>query len=254
MHSSYQNPRFQRALDHVLRFEGGYVDHPRDPGGATKFGITRKTLASWRRVNPWWKLPKSAVKRLGRLETSKIYYARYWQPCGANALPDAIGFAVFDFTVNSGSSRAVKCLQRLLKIKPDGKVGPVTKAAVRTFCAEQSEKKLVELYIRQRLGFLKKLSTYAVFGRGWRNRLQRVLAAALQMVGKQSHKQKDKKMNILSGYKTYLVAVFMLLAGALEMLGINLPSINSGNATHLVMEALAIIFLRKGITTEISNA
>lgn len=254
MKSSFNDPKFQRALDHVLRFEGGFVDHPRDPGGATKFGITRRTLASWRQVSPWWKLPKTAVKRLGRVETSKIYYSRYWKTCGAQFFPDAIGFAVFDFAVNSGPPRAIKQLQRLLKIKPDGTVGSVTRAAVSTYCAKRSEKSLVQRYVERRHGFLKKLSTYAVFGRGWRNRLKQFLVAARPMMERKTQQKEDKPMNLLAGYKTYLIALFMLLTGVLELLGVNVPTIDAGNAAHLVMEALAIIFLRKGIKTEISNA
>ena len=71
--------RFARCLDHVLLYEGGYADHPRDPGGATNMGITRKTLARWRRVSPWWKLPRAEVKALGRTEAARIYDAAYWQ-------------------------------------------------------------------------------------------------------------------------------------------------------------------------------
>ncbi len=156
--------------------------------------------------------------------------------------------------MNSGPPRAVKQLQHLLKIKPDGIVGPVTRAAVGTFCANHSEISLVELYIEKRHGFLKRLSTYAVFGRGWRNRLQHVLVATRPMIEQTTQQKKDKTMDLLSGYKTYLVALFMLLAGVLEMFGVNVPTIDAGNAAHLVMEALAVIFLRKGIKSEIANA
>ena len=66
-------PRFDACLAEVLKQEGGYVDNPLDPGGATNLGITRKTLAAWRKISPWWKLPKSEVRALGRPEAASIY-------------------------------------------------------------------------------------------------------------------------------------------------------------------------------------
>ena len=69
--------RFEICLDEVLRHEGGYADHPSDPGGATNMGITHKTLARWRKVSPWWKLSKDEVKALGREEAARIYRASY---------------------------------------------------------------------------------------------------------------------------------------------------------------------------------
>src|SRR5689334_14019533 len=75
---SMADTRFQTCLAEVLRHEGGYVDHPTDPGGATNMGITHKTLARWRKVSPWWDLPKSAVKTMARSEAAQIYRALYW--------------------------------------------------------------------------------------------------------------------------------------------------------------------------------
>ncbi len=68
--------RFTLCLEHVLEREGGYADHPSDPGGATNLGITRKTLAAWRRISPWWALPKSEVQGLRRAEAADIYRAQ----------------------------------------------------------------------------------------------------------------------------------------------------------------------------------
>lgn len=254
MTTSYKDPRFQRALNHVLKFEGGYVDHPKDPGGATKFGITLKTLANWRKVSPWWQLPKQAVKQMGRIEASKIYFQLYWRRSGADRMPEALGFAVFDYAVNSGPQTAIKQLQKLLKIKADGIVGPVTEAAVRQYCRQFSQDRLLENYLSQRLGFLKSLRTFAVFGRGWSNRIAKVLAISKKIISETNQKKGPTTMNILTGYKTYLVALFMLLSGVLELLGVNIPAIDASNAMQLVMESLAIIFLRKGLKTEIANA
>ena len=111
--------RFETCLAHVLRHEGGYVDHPSDPGGATNMGITRKTLAHWRNVSPWTDLPKLEVQKLTHGEAGLIYRALYWNACRAGDLPDGVDLAVFDFAVNSGPDRAVRTLQaRLHGIDP----------------------------------------------------------------------------------------------------------------------------------------
>src|SRR5690606_7617867 len=99
---SMTDDRFETCLAQVLRHEGGYVDHPLDPGGATNMGITRKTLARWRRVAPWSDLPKAAVETLSRQEASRIYRQFYWDLCRAGQLPPGVDLAVFDYAVNSG--------------------------------------------------------------------------------------------------------------------------------------------------------
>ncbi|WP_082555208.1 glycoside hydrolase family 108 protein [Devosia sp. Root635] len=111
---------FARALSAVLKQEGGYVDHPADPGGATNMGITHKTLARWRMVSPWWKLPKSAVMELQRPEAAKIYRANYWDAVRGDDLPSGLDLALFDFAVNSGPGRAVKMLQTIVGVTADG--------------------------------------------------------------------------------------------------------------------------------------
>lgn len=238
---------FEVALEHVLRFEGGYVDHPLDPGGATNFGITRRTLAKWRGVTPFWNLPKSEVKNLKPTEVREIYRAKYWRPSGAHLLPPAIGLVVFDFAVHSGPKVAVKKLQQLVGARADGQVGPETIGAVTRYLDAHGHQKLATLYIAHRHKFLKSLKVYSTFGRGWRNRLNALKHAAHKMP-KFSKKDKENKiMPMLDGYKTYIVALFMLLAGLLEVAGINLPAIATENAGQLIMEALAILFLRKGI-------
>ena len=93
---------FDRALTAVLRHEGGYVDHPSDPGGATNLGVTRATLAQWRGRA----VSKAEVKALTRAEAAKIYRALYWDEIAGDALPAGLDFAVFDYCVNSGPGRA----------------------------------------------------------------------------------------------------------------------------------------------------
>lgn len=243
--------RFSICLAAVLRHEGGYADHPADPGGATNMGITRKTLARWRRVSPWWALPKTAVRDLSRAEASRLYRAGYWTPCRAGELPAGVDLAVFDFAVNSGPGRAIRILQGLLGVKVDGLVGPVTLRAA----AQADPRRLVVAICDRRLGFLRLLRTFPIFGRGWTRRVEDIRAAALSATpaGPVSSTG-DKTMDVLSGYKTYIVAAFMLLAGLAQMLGIDLPALEGGSAGSLVLEALAVIFLRKGLKGDIGRA
>ena len=99
------------CLSVTLEFEGGYVDHPKDPGGATNMGITHKVLASWRKVSPWWALDKSEVKNLKRPEVEDIYAAPYWRPMRGDGLTRGVDLAAFDYGVKSGISRASRHLQ-----------------------------------------------------------------------------------------------------------------------------------------------
>lgn len=245
--------RFDLCLTEVLRHEGGYADHPQDPGGATNLGITHKTLARWRNVSPWWDLPKSAVKDLKRDEAARIYRASYWDHCKADGLPAGLDLALFDYAVNSGPDRAIKALQAIVGVVADGQIGPLTLAAI----GQRSGASLVAALCDQRLGFLQRLSTFSTFGRGWTARVASVRKAALAVAGNSLEIQNPQRktiMDILNGYKTYVVAIFMLLAGVLQMLGMDLPSLDGSSAGHLVMEALAVLFLRKGLKGDIGRA
>lgn len=247
------NQRFEACLDIVLAHEGGYADHPSDPGGATNMGITRKTLAQWRAVAPWTQLPKSAVEALGREEAGRIYRASYWERSRAGEMPVGLDLALFDYAVNSGPDRAVRALQRLLGVTADGHVGPVTLQSMRARVAEEGVAGLIEALCDQRLSFLTRLATFAVFGRGWQRRVEDIRKAALAAAGeKPAFKPSNPNlwsqvMNALSGYRTYIVAAAMVIAGLAQVLGIDLPTMEGHSAGQLILEAIAIVFLRKGI-------
>lgn len=247
--------RFARCLDQVLAFEGGYADHPKDPGGATNMGITRKTLARWRKVSPWWKLPKADVKALGRDEAARIYDASYWQRVHGADLPAGVDLALFDYAVNSGPVRAIKALQASLKVKADGWIGPLTLDALKARIAAAGVTGLIVGLCDGRLSFLQRLATFAVFGRGWSRRVADIRTAALAMAGAQDplSNQRKNEMNLLSGYKTYIVAAIMLLTGLSGLIGVDIPAFDGHAPASLVMEALAFIFLRKGLKSDIGN-
>lgn len=259
MGHSMARSRFDICLDEVLRHEGGYADHPSDPGGATNMGITHKTLARWRRVSPWWKLPKDEVRKLQRPEAARIYRASYWDRCKASDLPGGIDLVVFDYAVNSGPDRAIRTLQAEVGAVADGQVGPLTLAAIATRIAKSGVADLIDAICNRRLSFLGRLSTFVIFGRGWTARVADIRKVARGMsdtITTNSIQPSNWSvlMNILNGYKTYIVAILMLLAGIAQVLGVDLPSLDGGSAGHLIMEAMAVLFLRKGLKGDIGQA
>lgn len=155
----------------ILASEGGYVDHPSDPGGATNMGITHRTLAAWRKVPS---VTKQQVRELTRQEALAIYEAQYWRTSGADRLPEGLDYAVFDYAVNSGPARAVKDLQRVVGVTADGIMGAQTLAAVDRYGAVRAIEGLTD----RRMAFLRGLSTFGTFGRGWTRRVEDVAAKA----------------------------------------------------------------------------
>jgi lysozyme family protein len=248
--------RFARCLTLVLKQEGGYADNPKDPGGTTNLGITRKTLARWRNVSPWWDLPKAEVKALAVPEASRIYASSYWRRVAGEALPAGIDLALFDYAVNSGPERAIKALQASLKVKADGDIGPLTLEALKARIAAAGAASVIAALCDGRLSFLQRLATFAVFGRGWSRRVAEIRTAALAMADVETLplKQRTNEMNMLSGYKTYIVAGAMLLAGVSGLLGVDLPAFEGHAPASLVMEALAFFFLRKGLKSDLGGA
>lgn len=250
--------RFDICLDEVLRHEGGYADHPSDPGGATNLGITRQTLADWRKIAPWWALEKSEVRGLRREEAARIYRANYWERSGAGHLPPGLDLALFDFAVNSGPDRAVRVLQAELAATVDGRIGPLTLDAIKTRIALKGATGLIDAFCGRRLSFLRQLSTYATFGKGWSARVAAIRKAALAAAAETTTTSSkptnwSTTMDRFNGYKTYITAALMLLAGLAQVLGIDLPALDGGSAGHLIMEALAVIFLRKGLKGDLAR-
>lgn len=150
---------FDQAFDILLRHEGGFSDHPADPGGKTRFGITEAVAREAGYRGDMRELPIDLAKR--------IYRDRYWNAVQAEELPDAIRYAVFDAAVNSGPRQAIRWLQRAVGVEDDGIIGPVTLAAVRAADPER----LLRRFLSQRLRFMTGLSNWPAFGRGWARRI-----------------------------------------------------------------------------------
>jgi len=165
--------QFENAVGLVLQHEGGFVQHPSDPGGATNFGITHATLARARGHS----VSVDDVRNLTREGAIAIYRRLYWDAVRAEELPPGLDLAVFDLAVHSGPLRAVRLLQAVLGVEADGIVGPVTLAAARRADVPQAIGRLTSM----RLRVLRRLATWPVFGRGWQRRVLGTEREALRL-------------------------------------------------------------------------
>lgn len=156
---------FGAALARVLRHEGGYSNHPADPGGPTNKGVIQRVYDAYRHGRG---LPVRSVKLLEDAEIRDIYHRQYWDAVRGDDLPPGIDYAVFDAGVNSGPAQAAKWLQRALGVADDGQIGAVTVAAA---LAAPDRAAVVDGLCDRRLAMLKGLKTWPVFGRGWAARV-----------------------------------------------------------------------------------
>ena len=166
--------RFAACLPLILKHEGGYVDHLRDPGGATNKGITQKTYDSWRDRKGQ---SRQSVRSITSDEVAAIYRRDYWDAIKGDDLPAGIDYCVFDFAVNSGIDRASRYLQSAVGSPSDGKIGPATIAAAKA----SNAKAAIEAICDARMAFLRGLSHWPTFGRGWTSRVNDVRDRALEM-------------------------------------------------------------------------
>ena len=150
---------FTKSLEHVLVHEGGYVDHPSDPGGPTNKGIT---LRVFQRTYGKDKT-KEDLKVITDDHVSHIYYTVYWQACRFDDLPEGIDYVVFDQAVNSGPGRSARWLQATADVTVDGRIGPQSVAATKS---EEADR-LIDGMCDGRLDFMKGISTWEDFGRVW---------------------------------------------------------------------------------------
>lgn len=154
---------FDRAFTLLIGEEGGYVDDPRDPGGETKFGISRRAY------------PDLDIAALTLDQARAIYRRDYWQPLGCEDLSWPTALVLFDAGVNMGLRRATMLLQEALGEVADGIIGPRTRAAL---AAQDGDPELVIRFQAERALFYASLGTFRHFGRGWLRRTLRTTAAA----------------------------------------------------------------------------
>lgn len=149
---------FDKAFDRLIGHEGGYSNHPADPGGETMWGVTARVARANGYTGPMEDMPRSTAKA--------IYRRLYWDAVKADQLPEVVRFDVFDGAVNSGVSQSAKWLQRAAGVADDGVIGPKTIAATAAIGPV-----IAARYNGHRLEFMTDLKTWPSFGKGWARRI-----------------------------------------------------------------------------------
>lgn len=155
---------FARCLELVFKHEGGYVNDARDPGGETRYGISKRAY------------PNEDIANLTRERAAELYERDYWRLMHGEELPFPLAVSVFDAAVNSGVRRSIQWLQNALHIPCDGKFGAQTLAAVASCNLAGTAQRYAEI----RLDFLERDPHWPTYGVGWKRRVQDTLHEALQ--------------------------------------------------------------------------
>jgi lysozyme family protein len=164
---------FRDCLDLVLKSEGGYIDHPKDPGGRTNLGVTQRVWEEWI-GHP---ATEKDMRELTPALVAPMYEMRYWRTSYCEKLPRGLDLLVFSMAVNAGAGRSVKLLQDAIGVLPDGVIGPNTMAKIN----EANVEVLIDKFSEARTSFYKGLKTFPVFGKGWLSRTESERLEALDM-------------------------------------------------------------------------
>ena len=164
---------FKECLDLVLKSEGGFVNHPSDPGGMTNLGVTKKV---WEEFvgHP---VSEADMRALTPEKVAPLYEQKYWKQCG-DGLPRGLNFLCFSMAINSGTGRSTKLLQQSLGCIPDGVIGPKTRELI----SASNIATLISKFSETRREYYRSLKTFDVFGKGWISRTDREEKEALDMV------------------------------------------------------------------------
>jgi len=165
---------YQKCLETILHHEGGYVNHPKDPGGETNLGVTKRVYKEWG--------GDKDMQDLLVEDVAPIYKKNYWDKVKGDDLPGGLDLCVFDFGVNAGPGRAAKYLQTMIGTVADGGIGPNTLKKVAEYVAENGREASVKEYQKRRQEYYESLSTFATFGKGWTRRVVETTELALTLV------------------------------------------------------------------------
>ena len=166
--------KFSEALEVILHHEGGYVNHPKDPGGETNLGVTKRVYEDFG--------GEKEMKDLTKEDVEPIYKQNYWDRVKGDDLPEGLDLCIFDFAVNAGPGRAAKFIQRLVGTTVDGGIGPNTLKCIDDYVKESSVAETIEKYQSMRQEYYEGLSTFETFGRGWTRRVDEVTQEATKWI------------------------------------------------------------------------
>ena len=169
---------YQKCLAMILHHEGGYVNHPKDPGGMTNLGVTKRVYEDW----VGYSVSEHTMQNLTEEDVAPIYKKNYWDRIKADELPSGLDLCVFDFGVNAGTGRAAKYLQNLIGTVADGGIGPTTLRALANYVDSEGVESAIKNYQAERQSYYEKLKTFETFGRGWTRRGEETTESALEMI------------------------------------------------------------------------
>ena len=162
---------FKECLDLVLKSEGGWVNHPSDPGGETNLGVTKRVWEEY--VGH----PVESLKKLTKEDVAPLYEQKYWRPCYGEVLPRGLDFVVFSMGINAGTGRSIKLLQLSIGCVPDGVIGPTTRGLI----SNSNSATLIAKFSESRREYYRSLKNFPIFGKGWLSRVDREESEALNM-------------------------------------------------------------------------
>ena len=165
---------YEKCLEAILHHEGGYVNHPQDPGGETNLGVTKRVYEEWG--------GNKDMKDLLVEDVAPIYKKNYWDRVKGDSLPSGLDICIFDFGVNAGPGRAAKYIQTQIGTIADGGIGPNTLAKLNEYLSKTPIEKAIRDYQSVRQDYYEQLSTFATFGKGWTRRVQETTKMALEMI------------------------------------------------------------------------
>jgi lysozyme family protein len=162
------------CLEMILHHEGGYVNHPADPGGETNLGVTKRVYEEFGGTKD--------MKDLVREDVEPIYKKNYWDRLKGDNLPSGLDLCVFDFGVNAGTSRSAKYLQSMIGTVADGGIGPNTLKFLEEYIHKYGIEQTIRGFQEERQKYYEGLNTFETFGRGWTRRVDETTEAALNMI------------------------------------------------------------------------
>ena len=169
---------YEKCLAMILHHEGGYVNHPKDPGGMTNLGVTKRVYEDW----VGYSVSEHTMQNLTEEDVAPIYKKNYWDRIKADELPSGLDLCVFDFGVNAGTGRAAKYLQNLIGTVADGGIGPNTLKALSKYVDSEGVESAIKNYQAERQSYYEKLKSFETFGRGWTRRVEETTESALKMI------------------------------------------------------------------------
>lgn len=154
---------FDEALKAVLKHEGGFVNHPKDPGGMTNLGVTKRVWEEW--VGK--PVDEKTMRSLTPEMVAPMYRKKYWDAVKGDDLPEGLDYLMFDFAVNSGPVRAIRTMQKAMGLTTDGIIGPKTLGVLK----DSNREELVARFSDEKEAFYRALPTFSTFGKGWLRRV-----------------------------------------------------------------------------------